>query len=112
MLVLIHWLDGLYFKIYGPFVHTKWNLNAARMWHYWSRNFGYFQGYFSSVDVESSNLNNGFLAYANGEYPTIPNNYDSYGEYECQAGVPPFHGSMHTTWRHHLELTLLQQNQP
>jgi len=87
---LDNWLDGLYVKLYGPFVHTKWNLNAEEC-GITGGNFGYFQGYFSSVDVESSNLNKGFLAYANGETPTIPNNYDLYGEYECQAGVPPFH---------------------
>lgn len=71
---------GLYFRIHGPFVHTRWHLNPSEA----IQNNGtvpYFQGYFgphnadytsktSSVDVK--NLNKSFLDYAHGSTPTLP----------------------------------------
>ena len=84
------WADGLYFKLYGPFVHTKWNLNAQECSADYEPSTGYFQGYFSSEVVPTSNLNQSFLAYANGAVPEINNNYDSYGESYCLNALPPF----------------------
>jgi hypothetical protein len=76
---------GLYFKIYGPFVHTKWNLNATECISNagTAANGSYFQGYFSSAEVPTSNLNTSFLSYANGATPIINNDYDLYGEDTC-----------------------------
>jgi hypothetical protein len=84
------WCQGSYFKIYGPFVHTKWNLNATEC----TVNAGtpyngnYFQGYFSSNVVPTSQMNNSFLSYANGCTPFINNDYDLYGEASCYLTNP------------------------
>jgi hypothetical protein len=83
------WVDGMYFRIHGPFVHTKWNLNANECITE-PGEIGYFQGYFSSEAVPTTNLNKNFLAYANGATPHINNNYDLYGEAYCLAGTYPF----------------------
>lgn len=82
------WADGLYFKLYGPFVHTKWNLNAQECSADYEPSTGYFQGYFSSEVVPTSNLNQSFLAYANGAVPEINNNYSDYYENLCLLGDP------------------------
>src|SRR5271155_1653432 len=79
---LDNWVDGLYFKIYGPFVHTKWNLNAQELVIAAGAN-GYFQGYFSSTSVPVSQLNTKFLNYTNGCVPMINNNDTAYGEAYC-----------------------------
>jgi len=86
------WVEGMYFKLYGPFVHTRWNLHAREKAANDEAVYtgSYFQGYFSSADVPTSNLNPTFLAYANGAVPTINNDYDSYGENYCIDGIPPF----------------------
>jgi hypothetical protein len=76
------WVDGMYFKIYGPFVHTKWNLNAQEC-NITPGTNGFFQGYFSSNTVPAANLNTSFLSYANGCTPYINNDYSSYGEEYC-----------------------------
>lgn len=86
-------VDGLYFRIHGPFVHTRWNLNATETINsndYGSLpgNIGYFQGYFSSAEVPVDNLNRSFLAYANGATPTINNNYELLGESYCETYGP------------------------
>jgi len=84
--------NGLYFRIHGPYVYTKWNLNAVET--IVSSNYslpgsvGYFQGYFSSAEVPVENLNRGFLQYANGGTPIINNNYDAYGESYCGTYGP------------------------
>ncbi len=79
------WIDGLYFRIHGPFVHTKWNLNARETVTSpgTAANGAYFQGYFSSNAVPITNMNKGFLNYANGCVPTINNDFDSTAEYAC-----------------------------
>jgi hypothetical protein len=86
------WFEGAYFKIYGPFVHTKWNLNAQECVSNAGTpyNGSYFQGYFSSEVVPNTQLNTSFLSYANGAVPTINNDYDLYGEASCLAGPPYF----------------------
>jgi hypothetical protein len=68
------WIDGLYFRIHGPFVHTKWNLNAEESIAT-NGSTGYFTGYFSSSAVPITNLNSNFLAYANGCTPLINNDF-------------------------------------
>ena len=68
------WIDGLYFRIHGPFVHTKWNLNAEESIAT-NGSTGYFPGYFSSNVVPATNLNSNFLAYANGCAPLLNNDY-------------------------------------
>ncbi len=83
------WHEGMYFKIYGPFVHTQWNLNAQEC-NITTGTTGYFQGYFSSNVVPASQLNQSFLSYANGAVPTINNDYDLYGEEYCLAGTHEF----------------------
>lgn len=77
---LDQWLEGLYFRIHGPFVHTRWNIEATE--DILARgSVGYFQGYFgphnvddiskkSTVDV--SLLNKRFLDYSNGCTPSLP----------------------------------------
>jgi hypothetical protein len=79
------WYEGAYFKIYGPFVHTKWNLNAQECVSNAGTpyNGSYFQGYFSSNVVPSSQLNTSFLSYANGAVPTINNDDYLFGEANC-----------------------------
>jgi hypothetical protein len=85
-------LNGLYFRIHGPYVYTNWNLNAVETIN--SSNgtlpgsIGYFQGYFSSTEVPVDNLNRSFLAYANGATPRINNNYGLYGESYCETYGP------------------------
>ncbi len=74
---LDNWVDGLYFKIYGPYVHTRWNLNAEECVSN-AGSMGYFQGYFSSNTVPVANLNTKFLNYTNGCVPSI-NNDNTYG---------------------------------
>jgi hypothetical protein len=79
------WCQGTYFKIYAPFVHTKWNLNAKEcpVSAGTPYNGNYFQGYFSSNVVPTTQMNNSFLSYANGCTPFINNDYDLYGEEYC-----------------------------
>ena len=87
------WLNGLYFRIHGPYTYTKSGFNAVETI---SSNpygsvpgaVGYFQGYFSSSEVPPENLNRGFLQYSSGSTPTINNNYGAYGESYCEAYGP------------------------
>lgn len=85
-------LEGLYFRIHGPYVHTRWTLNAVET--ITSNNgslpgsVGYFQGYFSSTEVPVADLNRSFLEYASGGTPTINNNYADYNEGYCEAYGP------------------------
>ncbi len=75
------WVQGMYFKIYGPFVHTKWNLNAQECINN-QGTLDYFQGYFSSVVVPLANLNTSFLDYTNGCTPNIVNDWNEQNQYE------------------------------
>ncbi len=92
------WVDGMYFKIYGPFVHTKWNLNAEEC-PITQGTTGYFQGYFSSNTVPASQLNSSFLSYANGCTPYINNDYDLYGEDTCYTLHPACSPLGDITWQ-------------
>jgi len=79
------WIDGLYFRVHAPFVHTKWNLNANECVSNpgTAYNGSYFQGYFSSAVVPTSSLNTQFLNYTNGCVPTINNDFTSTDEAYC-----------------------------
>jgi len=79
---LDQWVEGLYFRIHGPFVHTGWKLGAKETVMA-NGTVGYFQGYFgpdtisynsetSSVTVED--LNTQFLNYSSGCTPSLPDN--------------------------------------
>ncbi len=90
---LDQWIDGLYFRIHSPFVHTNWNLNAeetiiqpilndfTKELDY--EGIAYPAGYFSGVAVPEGNTTASFLAYANGCTPDI-----NYNGYNCQ--LSPF----------------------
>ncbi len=77
---LDQWLEGLYFRIYGPFVHTCWDLGATEyIVNYGS--VGYFQGYFGPDNINETSeessvtvnmLNSSFLDYTNGCSPSLP----------------------------------------
>lgn len=76
---LDEWVSGLYVKAYAPFVHTRWRLNATEAISE-TGSLAYFQGYFDSStalvnppinNVELSDLNTSFLAYASGATPSI-----------------------------------------
>ena len=67
---------GGYFRLYAPFVHTKWNLNFCELAAPTVQ--GYTEGYFSSApnpeggySVPNDQLVTSFGAYANGSIPTI-----------------------------------------
>lgn len=77
---LDQWVEGLYFRIHAPFVHTSWNLGAQETCTS-GGSVGYFQGYFGphnadTISKESSvdpkQLNQRFLDYTNGCTPTLP----------------------------------------
>jgi hypothetical protein len=87
------WLNGLYFRINGPYTYTKWGFNATEIitsntGYALPGDKGYFQGYFSSNEVPAANLNRGFLEYASGSTPTINNDYGAYGESYCETYGP------------------------
>jgi len=91
------WVKGSYFKIYAPFVHTMWNLNAQEC-NITQGTTGYFQGYFSSNVVPAAQLNNSFLSYANGCTPFINNNDTLYGETTCYSDTLPCTSLEEITW--------------
>jgi hypothetical protein len=92
------WWKGAYFLIYGPFVHTKWNLNAQEC-NITQGSTGYFQGYFSNNVVPTNQLNNSFLSYANGCTPFINNDDTAYGELTCYADLFPCTPLEEITWQ-------------
>lgn len=67
---LDEWYEGMYFRIHGPFVHTRWQLNASEDCATTGET-GYFEGYFTDEAVAASNLTQSFLAYTNGATPSI-----------------------------------------
>ena len=83
------WVDGMYFRVHSPFVHTKWNLNALETIYEPSNSLGsYFQGYFSATNVPTENLNTGFLKYTSGYTPNIINSCCNTPTYDCYAICP------------------------
>ncbi len=79
---LDQWVEGLYFRLHAPYVHTAWTLNAKES-IISNGTVGYFQGYFGpdtiSNDSETSSvtvtdLNSQFLNYSSGCVPSLPDN--------------------------------------
>jgi hypothetical protein len=78
---LDQWVEGLYFRIHAPYVHTGWKLGAQES-IIANGTVGYFQGYFGpdaityTSDASSANnvalLNSSFLNYSNGCTPSLP----------------------------------------
>lgn len=68
---LDEWVPGLYFRIYAPFVHSKWNLNLKEGTPV---NVGSTveAGKFTPVALSSANLLASPLAYFAGNAPTSP----------------------------------------
>lgn len=66
------WLCGAYFRVYAPFVHTKWNLDFCETVEQVSSNtIGYPIGYFDCVEVPSDSLLKSFSEYAAGRVPSL-----------------------------------------
>ena len=69
---LDEWCEGLYFRLYGPFVHTRYNLDISEDVINAGTSAGdYEAGFFESFAVGSSELLQSFEAYACGNTPTI-----------------------------------------
>lgn len=68
---LDEWFCGGYFRVYAPFVHTRWNLAFCEADHTITSTVGYTQGYFDSVEVPSANLLQSFSEYAAGGTPAL-----------------------------------------
>ena len=87
------WVNGLYFRVHGPYTHTRWGFNAdetinSDTYGAVPGTIGYFQGYFSSNEVPAANLNRSFLEYTSGSTPIINNDYAAYGESYCETYGP------------------------
>jgi hypothetical protein len=65
---LDEWLCGLFAFVYGPVVHTRWNLNACEF-DVVTGSFNYPQGYFTPEMVSRSVLRNNFLEFSGGCQP-------------------------------------------
>jgi hypothetical protein len=70
---LDEWMAGMYLQIYGPVVHTRWNLNFCEN-IISPGTLGYPIGYFNAVNggVPNGNLLKSFAAYGVGGTPTPP----------------------------------------
>ncbi|HTM06160.1 MAG TPA: hypothetical protein VL201_02875 [Patescibacteria group bacterium] len=62
---LDEWVEGLYFGIYGPFVHSRHDLNFEET-NITKGTVGYAAGYFDTVAIAVGDLNASFAAYAAG----------------------------------------------
>jgi hypothetical protein len=67
---LDEWLEGLYFRIYGPLVHSWFDLNFEESTP--TQSAGYEAGYFAPAAVEQSSLLQSFGSYAKGNTITVP----------------------------------------
>lgn len=66
---LDEWMCGMYFRVYAPFVHTRWDLDFCEPVVTTTR--GYEEGYFAPTAVVNSNLVKSFGAYAAGATPNL-----------------------------------------
>lgn len=66
---LDEWMCGMYFRVYAPFVHTRWDLDFCEQ--VGTNTLGYEEGYFASTAVAKSNLVESFGAYAGGLTPNL-----------------------------------------
>lgn len=72
-IALDHWANGLYFRLYGPFVHNKYSLNFFEdVINPGTISSGLYEvGYFDSAEVPTDELLRRFSDYASGEVPPI-----------------------------------------
>lgn len=69
---LDEWVEGLYFRLYGPFVHTNYNLHMSENTDNAGTEAGdYIAGYFDDAPVLSDQLLKSFGAYACGQTPSL-----------------------------------------
>lgn len=73
---LDEWCQGLYFRLYGPLAHSKWNLNLHEdVISAGTTDDGeYPLGYFDSVVVPQADLLQSFESYARGDVPALAAN--------------------------------------
>ncbi len=70
---LDNWLEGLYFRIHGPVVHTRWRLDFCEC-NVSTGTQGYDEGYFADQAIAQSNLLNNATEFFSGRRaPTIQN---------------------------------------
>lgn len=71
---LDEWCEGLYFRLYGPFVHTRYNLDFEESVSNAGTAAGNYEpGYFDEFQVTSDELLQSFGAYACGATPGLTN---------------------------------------
>lgn len=63
------WVEGMYFRVYGPFTHTRWNLDFCETISTLGTATGYQPGYFTPNFLPNSNLLATFKDYAAGRAP-------------------------------------------
>jgi hypothetical protein len=79
---------GGYFRLYAPFVHTRWNLDFCEKGSFTNSESGqYSLGYFSSDFVITSQLLHSFSEYANGAVPTLNNDAGTTPTYVAAQGL-------------------------
>ena len=72
---LDNWLEGLYFRIHGPVVHTRWRLDCCEC-NISTGTQGYVEGYFADQAVAQSNLLTNALDFFSGCAAPTLNNVD------------------------------------
>ncbi len=68
-MALDEWVQGLYFRIFGPFVHERYNLHMSETVTN-KGSVGYEGGFFDTEPVLTANLLPGFMAYLSGQVPS------------------------------------------
>lgn len=74
---LDQWVNGMYFRIHGPFVQTRWNMGAQEVGGSYGQFLAFFglayvPGQFSATGLLSNEpLNQSFLEFTNGGTPTL-----------------------------------------
>lgn len=63
------WVCGMYFRFYGPFNHTRWDLHYCE--HSVTGTQSYPIGYFGPTEIRSENLLKTFSDYAIGNVPVV-----------------------------------------
>lgn len=68
-MALDEWVQGLYFRIFGPFVHERYNLHMSETVTN-TGTLGYEEGFLDSAFVPTTSLLTGFMGYLAGQAPT------------------------------------------
>lgn len=66
-MALDEWVEGLFFRVYGPFAHSRYNLEFEESTPTAAGTVGYAAGFFDSVAVAPGSLLKSFAEYANGQ---------------------------------------------